>query len=154
MRADTPRIVKTPQPRGSRTIRRILLVALVLGAAGGGLMAGFRDRPISECDYLVLLKREALRCSNDVLAYEGAETRLHCAARRALRVVRSRHLDPPERSDTLDRLFATLDAQVHGGVIAPGAATRKLEAFVGTPGCLQARSRGPVKTSETHKAVQ
>lgn len=92
--------------------------------------------PISECDFLLLLKREALRCGGRVLAYEGAETRLQCAARRALRVTDTRGLDPPERSETLIGLFATLDAQVHAGTITPATATRRLETFVGLEDCL------------------
>lgn len=98
--------------------------------------------PISECDFLLLLKREALRCGGRVLAYEGAETRLQCAARRALRVTDTRGLDPPERSETLIRLFAALDAQVHAGTITPATATRRLETFVGLEDCLGGAEEG------------
>jgi len=121
-------------PPVRRTASVLAGLAVLLAAAG---LATTPAAPISECDFLLLLKREALRCGGRVLAYEGAETRLQCAARRALRVTATRGLDPPERSETLIGLFAALDAQVHAGRITPATATRRLETFVGLEDCLE-----------------
>lgn len=113
----------------------VLGVVLIARAAAPAAM--------SECDFLLLLKREALRCGDKVLAYEGAETRLQCAARRALRVAETRGLDAPQRADTLIALFVALDAQVHAGTISPAAAARRLETFVGLKDCLKAGDEEP-----------
>jgi hypothetical protein len=123
--------------------RAPLLITGVVMLAAVLFVRADKIAPISECDFLLLLKREALRCDEKVLAYEGAETRLECAARRAFRVTDTRSLDPPLRADTLITLFVALDAQVHAGTISPAAATRRLETFVGLKDCLRVVDEEP-----------
>ncbi|NBU58286.1 MAG: hypothetical protein EBS23_00620 [Betaproteobacteria bacterium] len=129
--------LQDPKRAGLAGAGLILVLAAVL------IVKASAPAPISDCEFLLLLKREALRCGEKVLAYEGAETRLQCAARRALRVTDTRNLDPPPRAETLIALFVALDAQVHAGVITPAAATRRLETFVGLKGCLAGAEETP-----------
>lgn len=126
---------------GQRTVLMLAGAVLVLG----GVLIARAAAPaaMSECDFLLLLKREALRCGDKVIAYEGAETRLQCAARRAHRVAETRGLEPPQRADTLIALFVALDAQVHAGTLSPAAAARRLETFVGLKDCLKTGDETP-----------
>lgn len=92
--------------------------------------------PLSECEYLRYLKREALSCGPQIAAHEGAKTRLACAISRADRIARTGGNSPPLRHRELAAAFASLDAQVHSRKLTPEQATAALERFAGSDTCL------------------
>ncbi len=94
--------------------------------------------PMTNCAFLVLLKREAMHCGPQIAAHENAETRLACAERRALRVANTGGHAPPDAHEALIAAFAALDAAVHAGTMSPAEATRRLERLAGSDTCLGA----------------
>lgn len=109
-------------------------VLLILCVA---VMFSTSPNPVTDCEYLRFLKREALRCGPPIAEREGAATRLECAIQRATRVASTGGKTPPQRVMQLNAVFAALDAEVHAGTKTPEQAARALERFVGAS-CLVA----------------
>ncbi len=91
---------------------------------------------MSSCQFLLVLKREALQCGARTAAQELVGSRLDCAIRRARRVANALgHSEPPD-ADRLISLFTLLDTAVRDGTIDPQTAARALENAADASGCL------------------
>jgi hypothetical protein len=121
------------------TVVRLALAVLIpatLVILFGLLLRSLIPVPMSACQFLIVLKREALHCNARIAATELSLTRLDCAIRRAQRVANALGHSEPANADRLIGLFTLLDAAVREGSIDPAAATRALENAAEVPGCL------------------
>lgn len=128
--------------RGVETLRWGMFLKIVsVSALGVGLIAALLAIPspvgtMSDCRFLEVLKREAMRCGSALMAAEGASSRLECARIRTRRVAAAVGQSEPEGASALASVVVELDERIERGELLPANAVEQLRYYVDEPDCV------------------